>query len=385
MAGGLVSASPAASLVSPDDQRVTFVELFFDLVFVFSVTQIVHLLHDGVSWGAVAESVLVFWLVWWGWTQFTWALNAANTDHPKVELWTLVATAVAFFMAVSVPGAFGPRALWFAIPYVALRGIGLHVYWWVAADEAHRTAVRIFAMASVAGLAAVLAGAAIGGSAQYWIWGVAILLDVLAAARGGREEGWHLHPDHFVERHGLIVIIALGESLIVAAAGLVDAPADPRLITVGILAVALTCALWWSYFPSLRPQLEHAMRETSGARQSTLARDAFSLAHFPMLCGIVGVAAAIEASIAHPEAPLEAGWRLALGTGVFLFLGGSALAAWRAHGRLPLARTVLGGATAAAVFALATVPPWGSLIVAILGVASLAVAERTPSQGPAIS
>ena len=116
------------SIVSPEDQRVTFVELFFDLVFVFSVTQVVGLLHHHLDWTGVGQTILVFWLVWWGWTQFTWALNAADTTHPSVELATLVATAVAFFMAAGIPNAFSGGALWFAIPYVLVRVIGLGLY-----------------------------------------------------------------------------------------------------------------------------------------------------------------------------------------------------------------------------------------------------------------
>jgi low temperature requirement protein LtrA len=104
------------SLASPSDQKVTFVELFFDLVFVFCVTQVVSLLHDGVTWRSVGEATLVFWLVWWGWTQFTWALNAADTTHPRVEIATLVATGVAFFLAVGIPSAFHGHARWFGSP-----------------------------------------------------------------------------------------------------------------------------------------------------------------------------------------------------------------------------------------------------------------------------
>jgi low temperature requirement protein LtrA len=138
------------SIVSPENQSVTFVELFFDLVFVFSVTQVVGLLHDGITPDAVGRSILVFWLVWWAWTQFTWALNAANTTHPVVELGTLFATAVAFFMAVALPEAFEGRGLWFAVPYVLVRSIGLTLYSWVArvADPAQHAAVRYFWLVS---------------------------------------------------------------------------------------------------------------------------------------------------------------------------------------------------------------------------------------------
>ena len=174
----------SASIVSPHDQKVTFVELFFDLVFVFSVTQVVGVLHHGLNGASVLQAVLVFWLVWWGWTQFTWALNAADTTHHLVELATLAATAVAFFMAVAVPDAFAAGALRFALPYVIVRVLGLMLYGWVAqaADKAQHAAVQRFCYLSSAGLIAVLVGAVLGGPAQYWVWALAILLDVIAAA-----------------------------------------------------------------------------------------------------------------------------------------------------------------------------------------------------------
>ncbi|HSR41017.1 MAG TPA: low temperature requirement protein A, partial [Longimicrobiales bacterium] len=150
--------SPATRhpLVSPEGQSATFIELFFDLVFVFSVTQVVALLHDGLTWGALGNAVLVFWLVWWAWTQFTWALNAADTTHPFVELSTLAATALAFFMAVGVPDAFRGGALWFAVPYVLVRGVGLLLYGRVvSANPDQKAAVRTFATVSLGGLAVV--------------------------------------------------------------------------------------------------------------------------------------------------------------------------------------------------------------------------------------
>ena len=371
-----MSSKAQQSLVSPDDQKVTFVELFFDLVFVFSVTQIVGFLHEGLTIGRVAEATLIFWLVWWAWTQFTWSLNAANTDHPYVEMMTLLATGVAFFMAVAVPFAFEEGALWFAVPYVLVRTIGLVIYAWCAADDAHRRAIRVFTSASALGLLTVLVGAYLGGAAQHWLWGLAIVSDVFAASVGGRQEGWSLRPAHFVERHGLIVIIALGESLIVAAAGLTAAPSDPDLIAVAILAVALACAIWWSYFPHLRVDLEHAMARASGSEQSTMARDAFSLAHFPMLCGIVGIALAIEEGILHPADPVPLSGRLALGSGLLLFLGGSALSSLRAVGRLPVVRLLGSILAAGAVVGLSSARPWLGLSIGLVGTVGIILAER---------
>jgi low temperature requirement protein LtrA len=310
---------------------VTFVELFFDLVFVFSVTQVVRLLHHGLDWITVGQALLVFWLVWWAWTQFTWTLNAANAAHPLIQLAVLVATALAFIMAVALPEAFQDRSVWFGVTYVLVRALGLALQAWVASeDPTQRSAVRTFTLVSLGGLAAVLAGAVFGGTVQIWLWGAAILLDVLAAAVGGQLEGWNLHAEHFGERHGLFVIIALGETLIVAASVVTDALGSGQALLVAILAVAITCSLWWSYFPRLKPVLDHAVASRSGPDQTKLARDVFSLFHFPMLCGVVAYAVTIELAVAHPGDPLSLTGRIAMAAGLGLFAGGMAFSVWRA-------------------------------------------------------
>jgi low temperature requirement protein LtrA len=366
-------------VASPDDQKVTFVELFFDLVFVFCVTQVVTLLHGHIDARSAASALLVFWLVWWAWTQFTWALNAANTDHPRVQLTTLLATAVAFFLAVGIPRALGDGALWFAVPYVVLRVVGLLVYYWVAwADPLQRTAVRVFGSFSAAGLAAVLAGGLVGGSAQYLWWGTAIALDLMAAGIGGQLEGWNLHPDHFVERHGLIVIIALGETLIVAASGLVAAPPTLTAITTGALAVGVTCGLWWSYFRHARRAFEHELSAREGNARSRLARDVFSVMHFPMLCGVIAMAAATEEALAHPELSLSADFRVALGVGAVLFVCGTAAALWRATGRAWLWRAVLAPTAAVAVAAVGAIPGVAMGILLAMLVVIAAIEHRHP-------
>jgi low temperature requirement protein LtrA len=371
--------SKTLPIVSPDDQRVTFVELFFDLVFVFCVTQVVTLLHGHIDLHSAWSALLVFWLVWWAWTQFTWALNAANTDHPRVQLATLAATAVAFFLATGIPRAIGAGALWFAVPYIAVRTIGLLLYYWVAwSDPAHRRAVRVFGLLSAAGLAAVLAGALAGGSAQHAMWALAIALDLLAAGVGGQLEGWNLHHDHFAERHGLIVIVALGETLIVAAAaltGLTDTALAPLAAWTGILAVAVTSALWWSYFRHAKPAFEHALASVGGRTRSRLARDAFSILHFPMLCGVIAMAAATEAALAHPDQSLPVSIRAALGVGLLLFVGGTAAAVWRATGRLPFWRSVISPVAGAAIVVLGAAP-WMALAIALTMLATISFIEH---------
>ena len=373
-------------LASPDDQRVTFVELFFDLVFVFCITQVVTLLHGHIDLRSAASAVLVFWLVWWAWTQFTWALNAANTDHPRVQLTTLLATAVAFFLAVGIPRALGDGALWFTVPYVVLRVVGLLVYHWVAwADPLQRKAVRVFGLLSAAGLAAVLAGGFVGGGAQYVCWGVAVALDLMAATFAGHLEGWNLHPEHFAERHGLIVIIALGETLIVAASGLTAGAPTPTAMVTGVLAVAVTCGLWWSYFRHCRHMCEHELAAREGNARSCLARDVFSVMHFPMLCGVVAIAAATEEALAHPAMPLAAEMRTALGGGAVLFICGTAAAMWRATGRAPLWRGVLAPAAAVAVVAFGATPGIAMGILLVMLVVVAVIEQRQAQTGSAVA
>jgi low temperature requirement protein LtrA len=280
-------------------------------------------------------------------------------------------------MSVAVPDAFLGRALWFAITYVLVRVIGLILYAWVASeDPSQRVAVQRFATVSIGGLIAVLIGGFIGGTIQYWFWGTAILLDVIAAAIGGRAEGWNIHPDHFGERHSLFVIIALGETLIVAASGVTDASWTGDLLAVAVLAVAIICGLWWSYFPRAKPVLDEALASRQGAEQSMMARDVFSLIHFPMLCGVIAYAVAVEEALAHPGDPLPLAGRIALAVGLALFVGGMAVAIWRATRHLLLFRVVLIVGTAIAVAAVAGVAVLYTLAIAFVGIAIIIVAEH---------
>ena len=363
-------------LASPSDQRVTFVELFFDLVFVFCVTQVVSLLHDGVTWRAIGEVVLVFWMVWWAWTQFTWALNAADTTHPRVEVATLIATGVAFFLAVGIPSAFHGHPLWFAGTYVTVRVLGLLVYDWVAwTDPSQRAAVRLFSLVSVGGLVAVLAGGIIGGTAQYALWALAIILDLGAAAVGGSAEGWNLHPEHFSERHGLFVIIALGESLIVAALTLTDGEWPASQLVAAVLSVAIAGAMWWTYFTRNKLELDHAFEGAQGRDLSMLARDAYSILHFPMLLGVIAFATTVEHALSHATDPLGTSGRALLAASVLLFEGGMTMALVRAGRPVSMARRFLPVATAVGVFALAAVSAVVSLGVVLIGLILLTAGE----------
>jgi low temperature requirement protein LtrA len=207
--------------------------------------------------------------------------------------------------------------------------------------------VRRFALLSVGGLAAVAAGGVVQGDARAWWWAAAVLLDVAAAVAAGAAEGWDVRPDHFSERHGLFVIIALGESLIVAGAGLTGAERTPQTVAVAILAVAVTCGLWWSYFVTAKPLLDKAIRQRDQAARTHLARDVYSIGHFPVVFGVVLLAVALQEAVAHPHQALPAGGSLALAGGVVLFVGGTAAALRRSGTALSGRQLVLCGAVAA--------------------------------------
>ena len=179
--------TPPRPFAAPEGQEVSFVELFFDLVFVFALTQVTGLVALGVTAAAVARATLVFWMVWWAWTQFTWALNPADTRGGLVRVATLAASAAAFVMAVGLGEAFGSGGLWFIIPYVAVRAIGIGIQLLVAAGDAEEWAsVRRFAAASVAGIVIALAGGAMAPAARPWVWLAAAVVDVATVGVAGR-------------------------------------------------------------------------------------------------------------------------------------------------------------------------------------------------------
>ncbi len=370
----MISRQLRKQMLADGDQSVSFAELFFDIVFVFAVTQVVEILHHGFDWLHVGRAILVFWLVWWAWTQFTWALNAANTKHKHVLFWIIMATAVGFFMAIGVPVAITDQGWWFAISYVAVRGIGLLIYIWVSMEDPDlKQAVRSFASLSLLGLAAVIAGGLIGGEWRYILWGLTILLDVIAATVGGRRDGWNIHPGHFTERHGLFMIIALGENLIVAAAGVSHGAITRDLVLLCLVSVGITCSLWWLYFINAREKLEHALEQAKGFRQSMLARDAFSLIHFPMIVGLIFYAYSIKESLYDPDHALDLTGRLALGLGILLFSGSMVLAVKRATGKWIMHRVIATLVLSAMIIGIGGLPCLGSLALAFGGLLVLCI------------
>jgi low temperature requirement protein LtrA len=382
-----MASTPRRALRASAPQTVTFVELFFDLVFVFAVTQITALTVHDLTVGGALRSVLLFWLIWWAWTQFTWTLNPADTTHPGVRTLTLLATAAAFVMATSVAHAFAEDGLWFAIPYVVVRllGLGLQVRVDLERAEVHHTSVHRWAGLSAVGLMVVLVGGTLDPHTRTWLWLLAIVADLLAATAAGTTGAvWDLNPAHIAERHGLFVIIALGESLIVAATGVVGEPRTAELVAVVAAALLVACLLWWTYFGWLKDALEHHLARARPDQLGNATRDAFSLSHFPLIAGIIGFAVATEEIVAHPDEPAGGAVVAALGIGVALFVGFSALSYWRLSGRLLVTRFVLLAVMGGLLAAVAALGPIFPLLV-VAGVLFALVAFETVASPERIS
>jgi low temperature requirement protein LtrA len=243
--------------------------------------------------------------------------------------------------------------------------------------------VFLWVAMSVIGLALVLVGALVDPPARSWIWLLAIVADLAAAAMASRGR-WDIAPAHFSERHGLFVIIALGESIIVAAAAVSAEPRTGALVvdTVGALAVA--GLLWWTYFGWLKEGLEEGLEAAGERRVGAIASTAFSIGHFPVICGIIAFSVALEEIVHHPGSVPPGEIVAALGAGVVLFVGCSALAYWRASGVVLVARLVVLAATAVALVAVSSLLPGWQLGVVALGLLAIVVLERHgPQPSPA--
>jgi low temperature requirement protein LtrA len=368
-------------LHAPEEQPVTFVELFFDLVFVFAVTQITVLTAHHLDVSGVGRSVLLFWLIWWAWTQFTWTLSPADTQHSVVRVCVLVATAAAFVMAASVSRAFDEDALWFAVPYLIIRLLGMGVQVRIDRERDRETTgiSMAWVMISTVGLIAVLAGALVDPPARNWVWLAAVVLDLLAAAASSRNAVWDLNARHFSERHGLFVIIALGESLIVAGTAVAGDERTGQLLATAGASIVVVSVLWWTYFGWLKEALEHGFVAADSAEIGAIARDAFSLTHFPLVCGVVGFAVAVEEMMLHPAAAASGSVIASLAGGVALFVGSSALAYWRIAGRVLVPRLVILALTVVAVVLLAGAAPVWPLAATATGLLVIAIVERIPA------
>jgi low temperature requirement protein LtrA len=305
-----------------EGERVTPLELFFDLVFVLAITQCTALMSHHPTWSGIAQGLLVLGVLWWGWVGYSWLTSVLDPEEGAVRLVMFAAMAAMLIVALCVPEAFGHLGLTFALAFGAFRVAHIALFMLASPDDdALRHAVLGLAASTAAGVT-LLAGASLfDGFAQGALWALAIFLD-MAGPYFFSAEGWKLVPGHFAERHGLIVIIALGESIVAIGVGAAGA-LDLGIGTVAVLGVGLAAALWWTYFDVVALISAKRLGEAEvGREQNELARDSYSYIHLAMVAGIVLLAFGLEVTIAHDGEHLHAVPAFALLGGVAIYLFG---------------------------------------------------------------
>jgi low temperature requirement protein LtrA len=300
-------------------ERVTPLELFFDLVFVFAITQVTGLVSDDPTWGGLAKGLVVLGVLWWAWAAYAWLTNTIDPDEGIVRLAMLGAMAAMLIASLAVPDVFDDDALLFACAYALVRVAHLVLYAVAArGDRDFLEAVAKLAVGSAVGVGLLFVAAGMDGPAQTTVWAIALVGDLLGAfISGGR--GWHLSAGHFAERHGLIVIIALGESIVALGLGATN-DLSAGVVTAAFLGLAVAFALWWSYFDVVAIVAERRLRETTGDAQLRMARDSYSYLHLPMVAGIVLFAVGVKKTLGHIGDPLEVVPAVALCGGLAMYL-----------------------------------------------------------------
>jgi low temperature requirement protein LtrA len=346
------------------EKRVAPLELFFDLVFVFALTQVTLLMSDTPTWEGLGQGMLVLALLWWAWGAYAWLTNYIAADEGVERLLVFAAMGAFLIAALAVPEAFGDEALLFAIAYAAARW--LHIFIFAEANDDVDTGQAIVRLARTALPAPLLliAGALLGGDAQTVIWIVALAIDFAGPFVFG-VRGFQVSAGHFAERFGLIVIIALGESIVAIGAGL-EGEVDGGVVAAGGLGLVVACGLWWAYFDVVALAAESRFREARGHHRALIARDSYSYLHLPMIAGIVLLALGVKKTIGDVDHPLETAPAVALFGGIALYYAG------HVGFRLRNVRS-LNGARLVALLVCVALIPVGTEVDALVALALAAV------------
>ena len=303
-----------------EEERVTPLELFFDLVFVLALTQCTALMAGEPTWGGLAKGLLVLAVLWWSWVGYAWLTSVVDPEEGAVRLVIFAAMAALLVVALCVPDAFGDLGLTFALAYAGVRAAHIALYVLASRDDpAMRKSVLGLAVSTAIGVGLLVGASSLDGLAQGALWAVAIGLDMLGPFLFGAE-GWKLVPGHFAERHGLIVIIALGESIVAIGVG-AEAGLTFGVGVAAVLGVGLAATLWWAYFDVVALVATRRLEEAPAGRvRNEMARDSYSFLHLPMVAGIVLVALGLKKTLEHVDEPLPTVPAAALVGGLALYL-----------------------------------------------------------------
>ncbi len=348
---------------------VTPVELFFDIVFVFTLTQLTRTLEADLSWATAGRILAVFVILWWMYGGYAWLTNHVPPRRTPIKL-TLFAGMAGFLVAaVGIPAAFEGGGVIFGVGYLIV--VCIHLLLFGQWSDA-RAGVARLAPYNVGSALLILFAGFLHGPSVYAVWvGAFVLMSVVPYwtpkySWVGFAHSFHLSPPHFVERHGLLVLIALGESVIAIGAGSDITNFGVGSVAVTVMALLLPATLWWTYFTDVHPA-EHALVAASPRDRSLLSVRAYFFCHIPMLLGIVVASAGIHAAVAHPARASDLPSAIALAGGVALFLFGMAefrrclrigspssrvLTALAVLAAIPLARVTSAGVQLGAVIAM---------------------------------
>jgi low temperature requirement protein LtrA len=333
-------------------------------VFVFAITQVTAFLSDHSTWGGLLRGTLLLGALWWAWAAYAWLTNTLDPEEGAVRLVVFGAIGAMLVVSLAARDVFDTAGVAFGLAYFVVRGLHLALYAIAGRGDRDllRAVARIVPSATV-GPALLVGAGFLDGGVQIALWVAALLVDYVGVLVG-HMHGWRVSPEHFVERHGLIVIIALGESIVAIGVGAAHVPLGGGLVGAALLGITVIAALWWSYFDWVSYVALSRLAEATGAARARLARDLYSYLHLPMVAGIVLFALGLKATMSDVEGSLDTIPALGLCGGVALYLAAHVALRLRiggglGHGR-PIATIVLlallpVALTAPAVVALASV------------------------------
>jgi low temperature requirement protein LtrA len=381
------------------EQRATTLELFYDLVFVFAVTQVSHLLLDDLTWKGAAHAALALMVVWWAWNYTTWVTNELDTDSVVVRLLLLALMLGSLLLAVSIPEAFGSRALLFAGSYVAIQ-VGRHAFLTFVASSAgtieRLRAMHILVWFVASGVFWIVGALVDQDSTRAALWVVALAIDYVAPLVVYRLPGrpplaqssWEVETRHFAERFQLFMIIAFGESIVLTGSVTAELELNAARLVAFALAFLATAAMWWLYFNYVSTIAERRLERAEAHARVGLARDGYTYLHAVLVAGVILSAVGDELVIAHPTDELPTAEVLAVVAGPALYLLGHTLfrlrmsrsISWKRLGGAIacLALGLLGGAIPAVALAALLV----AVLVSVIGLEHWAAWRRSARGEP---
>jgi low temperature requirement protein LtrA len=355
-----------------DEHQVTPLELFFDLVFVFAITQVTRLLAQDPTWGGVFRGMLVLAALWWAWSVYAWLTSAMDVDEGGVRLVMLASMGAMFGVALAVPGAFGDDAVLFGLAYLLVRLFHLVLSATVVRDDPDRRGALLrFAPTAIVGPSLLVFAGFLEGDERIAVWLVALAIDYLGPVVIGVGRGWRVAPEHFAERHALIILIALGESIIAIGVG-AGFELGLEVIVAAALGIVVVSALWWLYFDVAAIFARRRLMQAKGLELHRLALHAYSYLHLPMVAGIVLFALGLKTTVGHAGEALDTVPAVALCGGAALYLLAHIAFLFRTTGRVFRRRTVGAAGLLALVPAAVAIPALAALAL-VSAVCSLVV------------